>query len=676
MNRQNTLRFWLLLCTMAAALIFSGCGGSSSSDPSPDDPAAPIEISGTASAPGGMVAQFESKSVFDVAVQFLVPPAAAAISGLQPVTGADVELIRVDNDGNQVGDVLANATTTSITGNYTLEIPAGTSLAGNLIVRITGTNNNDLRAQVVEQEVDIDPISEYVLQKFIDRGADLENLETNRVAALSGQADEFDLTAGANLSEMLATLEQEIGDFVDGQVDTISTPDGNVTEIAGDFRSSAIQFSLREKSDERGFSDFNTELFGSNLAFTDNGGGEVTIEASDNPSAFASLSGADGGGGPFVFYEAEVADIETDTFIAPYTDNGVVTISSSFEERFEGDFGTRIPPAVFRLQSTLDRNLFFSLGQEAAVDFATVDTNDDGQKDAVDPDQKIAREVRRDLSYLARLPENATDADLTGDFGLVSLRAEYTEGAGIQLESETSGVSFDGAGSLSVTGGSLLELGRDSFGNKNSAESTATDETLTLSLDADGTISAIGGDPADGFVNDTFDFVAIPSFDGANPDDGTDFAEFSQTLLIKLPDGTAPALTERTYRVFLLSASFDNKDIYIYYTGFDSTLTFSSETEGNLVADYSFMGKAGGLAGDVSVEDFPLDNTLDVSLDGTGSLSMTAPQSSGGPGVTSMDGFMNADGSLGLLRTSFDTDGDGPEGINDLGLMVLVEIAQ
>jgi hypothetical protein len=55
---------------------------------------------------------------------------------------------------------------------------------------------------------------------------------------------------------------------------------------------------------------------------------------------------------------------------------------------------------------------------------------------------------------------------------------------------------------------------------------------------------------------------------------------------------------------------------------------------------------------------------------------MTGPQQNGGPGVTAMDGFMNADGSLGLLRTSYDPDGDGPEGINDLGLMVLVEISQ
>jgi hypothetical protein len=241
MIKQHTPHFWLRLCkatAIASSLVIAGCGGSSSGD----DPVASMEVSGAASAPGGMVAQFKSESVFEVALQFLVPSAAAAISGLQPVTGADVELIRVDNDGNQVGEVLASAVT-SITGNYSLDIPAGTNLAGNLIVRITGANDNQLRAQVVEQEVDIDPISEYVLQKFIDRRTDLENLETSQVARLSGQADEFDLTAGADLSATLAILDQEVGNFVDGQIDAISTPDGNVTEMLA--ISAAQPFNLR-----------------------------------------------------------------------------------------------------------------------------------------------------------------------------------------------------------------------------------------------------------------------------------------------------------------------------------------------------------------------------------------------------------------------------------------------
>src|SRR5690554_1077953 len=55
-------------------------------------------------------------------------------------SGATVELIRVDNSGAQVGGVLAT-TATSITGDYTLTLPEGVNLAGNLVVRITGSND-------------------------------------------------------------------------------------------------------------------------------------------------------------------------------------------------------------------------------------------------------------------------------------------------------------------------------------------------------------------------------------------------------------------------------------------------------------------------------------------------------------------------------------------------------
>ena len=59
------------------------------------------------------------------------------MTGLEPVGGAKVELIRLDSEGNQDGPVLAS-TVTSSTGHYTLALPTGVDLAGNLVVRITG----------------------------------------------------------------------------------------------------------------------------------------------------------------------------------------------------------------------------------------------------------------------------------------------------------------------------------------------------------------------------------------------------------------------------------------------------------------------------------------------------------------------------------------------------------
>lgn len=660
-----------LFSAVTASLAVAGCSNSSSSGSDDTADTQGTEVGGKATAPGGMVAQLEPKSPLEVAVAFFVPGAAAAITGLEPVEGADVELIRVDNDGNQVGDVLAR-TSTSVTGDYTLTVPDGTSLAGNLIVRITGSNNQQIRAQVVDQEVDIDPISEFVLQKFIDRGADLDSLETDKVVKLRGQADEFDLTAEADLSSMFAKLDEEIGDFVEGQVDSISTPEGDVTEIAGDFRSSALNLGLHD-SDGQGFGTFATDTYSDDFTFTDNGNGEVGVTLSANASAYAFLGGADDGSA-MVEYFPELGDTETESFTGTYGSNGVLTIDGEFEEDIDGDFGFRFPPVTYRLQKTTGNNLFFLLAQEAAVRYRTIDTNEDGEKDAVDPNQKDGDEVMRSLEYFARLPENATDSDLSGDFGLISLSTYLEEGAGIRVESEQSTVNFDGAGNFTLTGGNLLEINRDATGGTTTLSSTPDGGSGPVTLEADGTISDIGG-PANGFVNDTFDFLAVPDFDGANPNDGTDFAEIQHSLMVKLPDGSAPSLTDRTYRVFMLSVTFrDNGSIFLNNMGFDSTLTFTSETAADIAGDYISVVKSGSLAAEVGKESFALENTLDVSVDGSGSLTMTAPQASGGDGVTTMDGFISHDGSLGLLRTSFDPDGAGTAAFEDLGLVVLVEL--
>ncbi|HCR78891.1 MAG TPA: hypothetical protein DIW42_04405, partial [Alcanivorax sp.] len=176
-------------------------------------------ISGTATAPAGAVAFHEAPSLFELALNVLIPPAHAAITGLDPVGGATVELLRVDNAGNPVGEVLAE-TVTSITGDYRLTLPDGVNLAGNLIVRITGTGT-EMRAQVVDQAVNINPVSEFVLRKFIEEGTDLDQLVATDVVTLSGKVDTFDLTAGNDLSDMLAKLDQEVGEFVEQQVAVI-----------------------------------------------------------------------------------------------------------------------------------------------------------------------------------------------------------------------------------------------------------------------------------------------------------------------------------------------------------------------------------------------------------------------------------------------------------------------
>ena len=197
---------------LACSIVLTACSSDDDPAPTTPTPTSTTTISGVAEAPLGVVAQFElDKPFLLAATDLLIPSAHADIIGLDPVGGATVELIRIDDDGNQVGDVLAS-TVTSITGNYNLALPTGVSLAGNLIVRITGNSGTSMSAMVVELAVDINPISEYVLSKFVDdANLVLGDLALNEVVSLQDKVEAFDLTATADLSSMLAQLDAELG---------------------------------------------------------------------------------------------------------------------------------------------------------------------------------------------------------------------------------------------------------------------------------------------------------------------------------------------------------------------------------------------------------------------------------------------------------------------------------
>lgn len=653
------------LMASAIALAAVGCSDSSSSGAAATT--AGETITGVASAPGGSVAVFEQKNAFEIALNFLVSPVAAAITGLEPVPGATVELIRVDDSGAQIGDVIAT-TATSITGDYTLTLPAGVNLAGNLIVRITGANGTEMRAQVVEKEVDISPVSEFVLSKFIDQGADLDNLTTASVVKLSGQVEEFDLTAGVDMSTMLAALEEEVGVFVETQIDLIeATPaDASViANIAGDYRSSALDFGLHDDDQQYGTGTFSSDIYQSNFTFADGGNGLVNITINGEESAWANLSGSDSGNAS-LYYVAE-SDSDTESFSAQITSQGVIAIESTFEEDIDGDYGWRTFPSVFNLQKVKDKNIFVLIGGEAEVRYATIDTNGDNIKDAVDPAQKEGDEVFKSLELFLKKPTAMAPADLDGTFGRVYLGASLTNTGFIELESETNTLTFDGvAKDVDLSAASRKVVDRNSSGTVNYAtDTTASESNLAVVTAADGDIVSIGGSPADGFVNDSYDFITFAESEGTN---GTD-AFLSKTLALKLPS-TAPTLSGKSYRLIFLGVGFSGTELSVSATQFKSILAMTSDTAGTLTGKSSTVFKS-SLSGEVTPEtddSFSLSATVSVANDGT--TTMTLPD---GGDTLLLEGFFNGEGSMGIFRTSYGTTGSDPE---ELGLAVLVDVTE
>ncbi len=660
----------LILASSVALAACGGGGGGGSSDTG-------TEISGKAEAPSGVVAKFENKPVIYALADFVFNPAYGAITGLQPVPGATVELIRIDNDGNQVGDVLAT-TATSITGDYNLKLPVGVDLSGDLVVRITGNANTTMSAQVVEQDIDINPISDFVLSKFVDSGADLNSLTTAAVVNLTGQVEEFDLTATADLSTMLAALEAETGDFVDANINTITSVAGDGASIAGDYVNMFFDLGLHDNDAQQSVGTFSIDLDVDQLTLSDAGNGSINVDFTSEEGSYTNQIFFPGA--PFSVQLQNEAFLETSDFetgTASFSDDGVISGTREFEEEIDGDFGWRFPPSSLQFQKAKNANIFFGGYAEAGVRFETVDTDGDNIKDAIDPDAREGHEVFKGIEVLAKKPTAMTDADLVGTFGMVVLSQDLFNTGNSELIVDSFEATFNGAGSLDVSAATGHSLHR-AYGSSVTYSTTSemADTGIPITTSASGEIQNIGGtvpdDNVDGYVNESFDFMAWVFTENTDDSVTTDnlyastTAEF--TYGVKLPTAQID-INNRTYRLISLSTALTTTETELIALGFESKIV----VDGSGAATATFENRAifkSTIFSDVESES---DDETGVALtsltvDASGNLVLSLIE---GTDEFHGEGYMSHDGSIGILQVrNFDT-GQDPD---EIGILFLIEI--
>lgn len=196
-------------------------------------PPAPVTISGTVTAPGGAIASLERKTFLAKVMDVVLPGANAMITGTAPVPSATVELIKVDNNGNQVGGVLAS-TTTDASGNYSIETTE--TLSSKLVLIVAGSGGAELRAIVVNANTDIDPVSEFVVAQIesslTNSGASLVNLTNADIENYLSSIDSLnvDLTGMTVSAAMMALSNADGGSLAsDVATDVVDTTGGNNT---------------------------------------------------------------------------------------------------------------------------------------------------------------------------------------------------------------------------------------------------------------------------------------------------------------------------------------------------------------------------------------------------------------------------------------------------------------
>lgn len=671
---MGTTRSNLLVIGISAGLLAAGCSSDSSSGPDTQDSG--TEIGGTATAPSGAVARLERRNTLLFALaDILFVPAHAGITGLQPVTGADVELIRVDDLGNPIGDVLATGVT-SVTGDYTLTVPSGVDLSGDLVVRISGMGGTQMRAQVVQEDVDINPVSEFVLAKFIEQGADLDTLTTASVIKLTGQVDDFDLTAGADMQAMLDLLEAETGAYVEDQISLIEAAPGDAASLVGDYRGIEMGGGLHDDDQQYGVGALTVDGGLFEFALSDRGNGDVDLAFSLEED-FESRQQFSGGN-PSLFNNVYV-DTDGVTDPARISAAGVLSMETEFEEDIDGDFGWRYPPGLVMLQKARNDNLFVATASEAAVRYQTLDTNDDGTKDAVDPEAREGDEVFRSLIVVAQQPAAMSNADLSGSFGEVFFEVSLGAGGNYDISAGHGILTFDGFGSFDAGESSFADLARTVPG-QNPVYSEFTDPAendVPYNVSDNGRSVTVGTGPdqetLDTLFDVNFDFFSTQSSlveDNGDPDDGlVNSIEVVTSYAVRLPDVQLD-ISDKVYRVFFLGTSLGQTSTALAVERFDTLLSVNNDgLSATIVSEIADVEKVSPTAEVEAFTDEPVtleDVPITIAANGAATIVIDDAE-----GTMTLAGYFSHDGSLGLFDSRYADTGQDPD---ELGIVILVEI--
>ena len=644
-------------------LLASCGGGGSGSSSTTTTTTTPTTISGKAEAPGGVIAQLETSKPFLLAtMDFVFPAAGAAITGLQPVGGATVELIRIDNDGNQVGAVLAS-TVTSISGNYSLALPTGVSLAGDLVVRISGTTAS-MSAMVVDQTVNINPISQFVLDKFVDvPNLILADLAINEVVSLSGQVEEFDLTATADLSTMLAQLEAETGQFIDTAIAVIdATPDDGTASaaVAGNWHFIGFDLGMEDQDDSL-FAALLVSVFAeAGSPIIDDGNGDLSLGSGltliDSFTDYAINAPANRGFG----YGIDI-NIAGDSELTPAVidADGNISLSFPFEEDLDDggpdgpDFGTRSPPGIFYLNAVANGNTYIFNPMSAAVGYGTIDTNNDGVKDAINPADRKADILDASLGILLKQGSGMTAASLNGDFGFVSLAAF--------LDTSPQGIFESIVGEINLNNGTVtIQDGAQDTRQVIRTPITLTNVTLTDNVVPEGadtfpyTVSdtgqvTLGNDSVPGLSNNDGSVMAfVASETLGNPIN--DVANWID-IHVKLGTNMASSLNDATYQLYPLVYDMRTDGYSAIRTlGHGSVAVFNAGA-----TTFSVNGTDRGFSRSTDLSQIsplisvdPADAVFTVDpIAANGAIAMSLTD---GTGTDTLKGFVSADSNLLILR--------------------------
>jgi hypothetical protein len=368
---------------------------------------------------------------------------------------------------------------------------------------------------------------------------------------------------------------------------------------------------------------------------------------------------------------------DPDSFPAVIDADGNISLSFPFEENLDDggpggpEFGTRSPPGTLYLKAVANGNtyIFKSLGAE--VGYGTIDTNNDGVLDALNPDDRQFDSVAASLSIVLKQGSGMTAASLNGDFGFVSLATFLGVSPTLSIFESIVGENNLNNGTVTIQDG-----GQDTR-QVIRTPVTLTDVTLTDNVVPEGaetfsyTVSDTGQvmfgiDTIPHLANDDGSVMAFVNSEAEGSP--IDFVGNSIVIQVRLGTNMAASLDDATYQLFLLA--------YVLRTdGYSNVHTLGHGSVGVFNADattFSVNGTDRGFSRDTDLAQIspfsdPIDDfvfTVD-SIAANGALTMSV---SDGTGTDTLKGFVSSDGNLLILR-ALSTDPDE----RNIGLLIGVK---
>jgi len=635
------------------AFMVGGCGGGGGDDGG----VAQLEISGAVIAPAGRLAQ--------------VGP------DLAPVPGATVELIEVDNLGVQVGPVLATSLTSS-TGNYTLVLPEGLSLSAMLVVRVTGTTG-PMRGLVVSENVDITPTSEYVTRKLTSGGNTLDNISPNEVLKISGHLEQFDFFVAPTIEETIAALDAEAGPSLAPLLELAQQPAGDASAIAGNYHFAQLGLVLGTFPESFVFSD------SGDITLADNGNGEGAITSISASESEAFLGAQSNGSGGAMYNLVVQFDLVNEQPNLPFqvSADGSFTLLEPFEEEIfapgEPGFpgGLRTPANATTLCPLAD-------GLYAGVSYyeeTVYDMTPDGT--TLDLTRPRGDSFEYNLIFAVKKAPIANSAIDGKTYGVVSLGEFFLSSGAREVFSDVGTMAFTSTGTTTGTADGDFEpfdLGRtplaDSLGANvawgNTGAGGVDDpapsveaEVLPYSLDpSTGALTlGAGTDEAEmaSLASGGEFFVMTLDLDGGEP-----ITEACRGLLLGIRLGTAnPSVSSKTYKVLVIEKGVGTNGSTCISRLLGASITITGAESLTLTGTGAMIGRANDL-GDALESD-----TEVIDLDGTFSFTGSNGRITMDIDGTKLNGFMNADGSVGALRLHNSEIAELGEA--SLGMVILIE---